>query len=86
MPLDTLPRPSAPAVPVRRIDDRDGNLALLEIADGDGRWIGPEVRHADAEQLAQTLLAATGPGADLPPIVHKLALAYLAARGVTVLA
>jgi hypothetical protein len=81
MPLDThaLPPPLQPT-PTRSVIDQHGYVALLEIAGGDGRWIGPETSHAELERLARDLLAATGPGGYLPPIVHKLALGYLAAR------
>ena len=85
MPLDTMPHPlphPAQPVPSRHVVDRDGYVALLEVADGDGCWVGPETSHAELERLARDLLAATGPGGYLPPIVHKLAVGYLAARRV----
>lgn len=75
-----LPRQSA--APVRYVDTRDSTIALVEVADGDALVVGPLIDHATAEDLAHTLLSVTGPGAWLPPIVHKLALAYLSARQV----
>jgi hypothetical protein len=87
MALDLLDRQKAAAalLPRRRIHcDQKGSLALLEIADGDGTFIGPEVAHGDLERLARELLSCTGPGAYLPPMVHKLCLGYLAARGIEV--
>lgn len=85
MPLDVsclLDRPQQP-IPTRRVHvGRDQRLALLEIADGDGLWIGPDTSHAEVERLATQLLSCTGPGSYIPPLVHKLCVAYLAARNV----
>ena len=83
MALDLLaPLPAhGKAAPARFVDDRDGALALLEIADGNADVIGPAVSHDEATAIARQLLAVAGPGCWLPPVVHKLCLAYLASRG-----
>lgn len=87
MPLDTLPRLHfQPLPPSRHLQaDPDGTIALIEVADGEPMIIGPIADPASVEREAMTLLAATGPGAYLPPLVHRLCLAYLAARRVKVL-
>lgn len=58
------------------IDDRDGSLALLEMApDGDVELRGPETTHDEAQQIARIILELGGRG--VPTTLHKLALAYL---------
>jgi hypothetical protein len=76
----TLPDSSQPR---RRIDSAGGSLALLETAHGDTDVIGPEVTHRDCETLARQILRSTSERCPVPVTMHKLALAYLAARGLT---
>ncbi len=83
MPLDTLPVPvPATAPPLRLIDERDGALFLLEVgADGGCDIVGPLTSHHECEDLARTLLAIASPGLAIPAPLHKLCVAYMAARG-----
>jgi hypothetical protein len=86
MPLD-IARLSAPPLPPSRYlqSDTEGTIVLIEVADGEPIVIGPVVVPTDVEREARTLLAATGPGSYLPPVVHRLCVAFLAGRGVEVM-
>lgn len=76
-----LPRQSGGKPPRRRILDDGVRLALVETVDGDTDPIGPEVSHDEVEAIARQLLEMATERCPLPVTMHKLALAYLAARG-----
>jgi hypothetical protein len=60
----------------RYVQERDGHISLLEIANGDFEIIGETTTHQEAEQIARLLAQVTG--RCIPVTLHKLALAYLA--------
>lgn len=76
----------ANGAPACRYVKADATAAmLLEISDGDSEVIGPVVSHAEAEEMAKQLLANAAARGGLPVPLHKLALAYLAARKIEAL-
>lgn len=91
MPLDLKPPRATqkplrdPGPPGRYIDTTDGVLKLIEIRNGDVDLLGQVTTHAEAESIAWDLVNAVGPRDGLPMTLHKLCVAYLAARGKEVL-
>lgn len=76
-----LPRQSGSTPARRRILDDGVRLVLVETVDGNTDLIGPEVGHDEVEAIARQLLEMATERCPLPVTMHKLALAYLAARG-----
>lgn len=74
-------RPAPSARHIQR--SHTGAVCLVEISpSGDIDIIGPLSTLADAERLSTQLLSAAGLSGALPEVLHKLAVAVLALRGV----